>query len=141
MHAVFSQGLPGRPMDVLLTGFGVFLVAVGVALLALTLLRPEEARRERRRRRRLHHLARDAGLAGRWRLRDDRASSTPPSEHGTYEPASDEDKALFETVGPRIEGEAKFFATEMLWTDARLLWAGAGVLLLGVANTLDSNLM
>ncbi len=81
--------------------------------------------------RNLLERARDAGLRGRWTFSSHPPPSSPTDEYGVYEPVGEEDKALYETVGSRIEGEAKFFASEMLWTDARLAWVGAGLLLLG----------
>ena len=128
-------------MEELLAGVGLFVLAAGIAVWVLTFARPEPARREGRRLRSLNHRARDAGLMGRWRFEVDRPGSGPTSGYGTYEPASEEDRALYDAIGSRIEGEAKFSASEILWTDAKLAWAGTGLILIGVAITIDSILM
>jgi hypothetical protein len=121
-----------------LTVVGILLGLVGAALLALIFLYPESARRQRRRARNLAHRAQEAGLKGRWAFQHDRTKPGPVSEYGTYEPNGNEDRALYAVIGSRIEGEAAFFATEMLWTDARLAWVGTGLLILGVAISVGS---
>ncbi len=125
-------------MDELLTAAGISLSIVGAALLALIYLYPQSARKERRRIRNLIVRAREAGLKGRWKFDYRRPSSSPIDEYGIYEPDGKEDRALYEVVGSRIEGEAAFFATEMLWTDAVLAWVGGGLLLIGVAAAVGS---
>ncbi len=125
-------------MNDALTVTGILLGALGVALLALIYLYPESSRREKRRIRNLTERARDAGLRGRWKFEVDRSKSGTISRYGTYEPEGDEDRVLYAAVGSRIEGEAEFFASELLLTDARLTWVGAGLLLIGIAVSVDS---
>jgi hypothetical protein len=113
---------------------GILLGAAGAVVLAWTYLYPELARRENRGVRDLSHRAREAGLRGRYRFETDRSKWGATGGFGTYEPADDEDRALFAVVGSRIEGEAAFFAKEMLWTDERLAWVGVPVLVIGAAT-------
>jgi len=125
-------------MDAPAIELGALVMVVGLVLLILSSVWSEPARRERRRARNLELRARETGLRGHWALNVDRTGSGRASEYGTYQPASDEDRALYEAVGSRIQGEAKFFASEMLWTDARLAWAGIVMLLIGIAMTVGS---
>lgn len=125
-------------MNEWLTLAGILVGLVGIALLAQIYLFPESARRRRRRIRNLAHRAQEAGLKGRWTFEEGRSNAGPVSEYGTYEPNGSEDRALYSAVGSRIEGEAAFFAAEMLWTDARLAWVGGGLLVIGVAISVGS---
>jgi len=113
---------------------GILFGAAGVIVLALTYLYPESARRENRRVRSLARRARDAGLRGRYKFDHERSKRGAAGRHETYEPVDDEDRALFAVVGARIEGEAAFFAKEMLWTDNRLAWGGVPLLVIGAAT-------
>jgi hypothetical protein len=108
---------------------GILLAAVGVILLGVTYLYPESARRESRRERSFNEAARIAGLRGRYNF----TRSSQGGAYGTYEPVDEEDRVLFAAVGPRIEGEAAFFASELLWTDKRFAWLGVPLLVVGVA--------
>jgi hypothetical protein len=112
---------------------GILLGASGAIALGVAFFDPESVRREKRRVRTLAHKARSAGLRGRYKFADDRSMWDATSGFGTYEPADSEDRELYAAVGSRIEGESEFFAKEMLWTDARLLWAGIPALLIGAA--------
>jgi hypothetical protein len=112
---------------------GILLGAAAAIELAWTYLNPQSARREKRRIRNLTHQARDVGLRGRYKFEHDRSRSGGTGRHGTYEPADDEDRALFAAVGSKIEGEAAHFATEALWTDERLAWVGVPLLVIGAA--------
>jgi len=117
---------------------GTLFASSGVILLALTYLYPESTRRESRRVRNLTHRTRDAGLRGRYNFEPDEHRSGAAEGHGVYEPVDGEDRELFAAVGSRIEGEAAFFAREMLWTDARLAWVGLPLLVIGAATCLAS---
>jgi hypothetical protein len=125
-------------MNDLLTGTGIVLGAAGAVLLAMIYLYPESARRESRRVRNLTYRARDVGLRGRYTFESDRSRSGATRRHGTYTPSDDEDRALFAVVGSRIEGEAVFFANEMLWTDEKVAWVGVPLLVIGAAIALGS---
>jgi hypothetical protein len=112
---------------------GILFGGAGAIELAWTYVNPQPARREKRRIRNLIHRARDAGLRGRYRFGDDRASTTGTGHYGTYESTDDEDRALYAAVGSRIQGESALFASEALWTDERLLWVGVPLLVLAAA--------
>jgi hypothetical protein len=107
---------------------GIVLGAAGASLLSVTFVYPESARRESRRERSFNEAARIAGLRGRY----DFTRPIQGGAYGTYEPADEEDRLLFASVGPRIEGEAAFFASELLWTDKRFAWLGVPLLTVGV---------
>jgi|GEM_PF-3909758 hypothetical protein len=112
---------------------GILLSAAAAIELAWTYLNPQSARREKRRIRNLAHQTRDVGLRGRYKFEYDRSRSGGTERHGTYEPADDEDRALFAAVGSKIEGESAHFANEALWTDERLAWVGVPLLVIGAA--------
>jgi hypothetical protein len=120
---------------------GIVLGAIGAILLVLIYLYPESARRESRRVRDLTGRARNAGLRGRFRFESDRSKWGAVGGYGTYEPADDEDRVLFAAIGPRLEGEAAFFANESLWTDERLAWLGVPLLVIGAATCAVSALL
>jgi len=121
-------------MDDQLFVIGILLGLVGALLVGLTYFYPESTRRENRRERSLTHRARDAGLRGRYKFESDRSKWGATGGYGTYEPADEEDRALFAAVGAKIEGESALFSREMLWTDSRLDWVGVPLLLIGVAS-------
>jgi pimeloyl-ACP methyl ester carboxylesterase len=114
-------------------GLGIFLVVVGLFVLAFARLYPESVRKENRRVRNLRRRTRDAGLRGTYNFARDRAKWDTIVDFGTYEPADDEDRALYAAVGSRIESESEFFAKAALWNDARLAWVGIPALLIGAA--------
>jgi len=118
-----------------LPGLVIGLLTAGAGAIALGLVRsdPERSRREHRRARALAHRAHLAGLRGRYRFADHRSEGNATPGSGTYAAADAEDQAVYDEIGSRIEGESEFFANEMLWTDARLLWAGIPALLAGLA--------
>lgn len=120
---------------------GVLFGAAGAILFALRYLYPESARRERRQVREFTRRAGDAGLRGRYKFEPDRPGSATSRRSGSYEAADGEDRTLFALVGAKIEGEAVFFAHEMLWTDNRLAWVGVPLLFFGVLTCAVSALV
>jgi hypothetical protein len=115
-------------MDDLLLVIGTVFCASGAIPLAVVYLDPLVARERHRLVRMFKYRARRAGLRGRYDVSKPDASG----RYGTYEPADDEDRALFAAVGPSIESESEFFATQTLWNDERLAWGGATLLVIGV---------
>jgi hypothetical protein len=120
-------------MDDLVLVIGILLGGAGAVELVWTHLNPQPKRREKRRIRNLLHRAQEAGLRGRYRFRGAGSSEPSVGRYGTYEPADGEDRALYSAIGSRIEGESALFASEALWTDARLAWVGIPALILGIA--------
>jgi hypothetical protein len=117
---------------------GILLGVAGAFMLVWTRLYPEAARRENRRVRNLTERARDAGLRGRFRFEEAPSGRSVTGGHESYEPADNEDRALFDAVGAKMEGDAAFFANEMLWTDYRFAWAGVPMLIIGIALLVTS---
>lgn len=114
-------------MDTYLLVIGILFCAGGVVPLAVAHFDPLPERQRHRMARMFRYRARRAGLRGRY----DPSKRGSSGRYGSYEPADDEDRALFVTVGAHIESESAFFATETLWTDARLGWAGLVLFLIG----------
>lgn len=117
-----------------LLAIGIVFVVGGAILLALTRLYPEAKRREHRRNRSLVHRAHDVGLRGQYTFAAGPSERGAPGAYAAYEPVDDEDRALYAVVGARIESEASFFSSEMLWIDARLAWLGVPLILIGFAT-------
>lgn len=117
-----------------LLAVGIVFVVGGAIVLLLTRLYPEAKRRESRRNRNLVHRARDVGLRGQYKFAVGPSQRGAPGAYATYEPLDDEDRALYAVVGSRIESEALFFSSEMLWTDARLAWLSVPLILIGLAT-------
>ena len=125
-------------MDTGLLAAGIALGIAGAILLALIYFYPETARLGKRLARSLTNRGQAAGLRGQYRFEQDPSKWGSIGGFGTYEPVDTEDRALFAVVGSKIEGDAAMFANEMLWTDARLVWIGLPLLLIGVAACLLS---
>jgi hypothetical protein len=114
-------------MNLVLLGIGIFFLGGGVIPIAVSILDPLPARQNHRLVRMFRYRARKAGLRGRY----DVTRPSPNLRYGTYEPADEDDRALFAAVGAGVESEAAFFAKETLWTGQRLLWGGATLLVIG----------
>jgi hypothetical protein len=115
-------------MNYLLLIAGLVFCGGAVIVWVLTHLDPLASRQKHRLIRMFRYRARRAGLRGRYDVTQPSRSGGP----GTYEPADDKDRALFVAVGSSIESEAAFFATDTLWNDERLGWAGVVLFLIGV---------
>jgi|HubBroStandDraft_1064217.scaffolds.fasta_scaffold10857_4 hypothetical protein len=106
---------------------GIVLLAGAALVWVLTYLDPLAARQKHRLVRRLNWQAGQAGLRGRY----DFTQRSPSGGPGIYEPADEQDRALFAAVRSTIESESAFFATQTLWSDERLDWGGIALALVG----------
>lgn len=111
--------------------------ASAVLIWILTYLDPLAARQKHRFVRMFNYRARHAGLRGRYDLTRPGQSGGP----GTYEPADEQDRALFAAVGASIESESAAFAPETLWSDERLVWGGIALVLIGALLSVSSVLI
>lgn len=124
-------------MNTLLFVVGILLCLGGAIPLAVAHLDPLPTRKRHRLARMFNYRARRMGLRGRYEPVKLGASGG----YGVYQPADDEDRALFAAVGSSVESESAFFATETLWNDERLTWAGVLLLVLGVIILVPSALL
>ncbi|HTW39239.1 MAG TPA: hypothetical protein VMF04_00010 [Thermoplasmata archaeon] len=110
----------------------------GAALVwILTYLDPLAARQRHRRARRLNFKVGHSGLRGRYDYTRPGDTGGP----GTYVPADEHDQALFVSLRSYLESESAFFATQTLWTDERLGWAGVALSVLGAVLVVASILV
>ena len=116
---------------------GILFCAGGATPIVAIYLDPLAARQKHRLVRMFKYRARRAGLRGQYDVTKPSASGRP----GTYEPADDEDRALFAAVGSSIESESAFFATETVWNDERLGWGGVALLVIGAVLLVSSALL
>jgi len=110
---------------------GIVLLVGGAFVLVFVDRYPQATRRENRRVRDLNRRAQEAGLRGSYTFVEDRTKWETPGEFGRYTPVDDEDRALFDAVGSRIESESGVFARAGLWNDFRLYWVGVPALIIG----------
>jgi len=120
-------------MDVSVLVAGIVLIVGGAIVVVFVHRYPQSTRRENKRVRDLTRRARDAGLRGNYTFSQDRSLWETPGEFGSYTPVDDEDRALFDAVGSKIESESAVFARAGLWTDVRLYWVAVPAFLIGGA--------
>ncbi len=118
----------------------LFFAAIGVAVtlggglcLAYPLLRPEVRRREGLITAWVNEKGTGLGLRGRYIFGFDKWSPRGSVGSGSYTPADDADRLLWDRIGGGLSGEAIGRANSMLLTDRRLAAVGIVLLVIGAS--------